>query len=173
MLTCRRAFELPGCDPEKGGTAWLFDPDHALGLTVTFTGAEAAAPSGPSSSTLWIGQVRCVDRQGKPVSKADLSPCIVFSRRARSWRPTAYPPKMIRSSKATGVSGLTTTLNTAGAPHGFAGLHNPLGPGARRHLWVTSWGPLGNFDRRKGGQKEEFRVQAGKTLTLPDFVTRK
>ena len=71
---------LPGCDPEKGGTAWLFDPARALGLTLTFTGAEAAGPARtvrlePCGSA----KIRCVDQQGKPRPNADLYPCIVLS----------------------------------------------------------------------------------------------
>ena len=167
-------FELPGCDPEKGGTAWLFDPDHALGLTVRFTGAEAAGPERTVQlEPCGSAKVRCVDRQGKPVSKADLSPCIVFSP-GTFMAATALSPN--DDKELEGDWGIWSnyhfkhSLEPPTDSQGYTTLFG-LVPGAT--YWVTSWGPLGNFDRRKGGQKEEFRVQAGKTLTLPDFVTRK
>ena len=30
---------LPGCDPQKGGSVYLYDPEHTLGATVNFSGA--------------------------------------------------------------------------------------------------------------------------------------
>jgi hypothetical protein len=173
-LECRDGeLALPGCDPEKGGVAWLFDPDRALGLTMKFTGAEAAGPVRtvrlePCGSA----KVRCVDKQGKPVSNAQLSAAIVLSPGAffavsalsrdddkelegdwglwmnshfkREWEPP------------TDAQGYTT----------FSGLV----PGAT--YWVTGWG-LVDYDLRTGNQKEEFRVKTGETLKLPDVVVRR
>ncbi len=57
---------VPGCDPEKGGSIWLFDKDNALGATVDFTGAVAAGP--PLSVKLepcGSAALKVVDSEGK------------------------------------------------------------------------------------------------------------
>jgi hypothetical protein len=68
-LHCRDGvLILPGCDPEKGGTVYLYDREHALGATVDFDGAQVTGP--PLTVMLQPcgnAKVRYVDGQGKPV----------------------------------------------------------------------------------------------------------
>jgi hypothetical protein len=69
---------VPGCDPEKGGSIWLFDKDNALGTTVNFTGAVAAGPPltvklAPCGSAA----LKVVDSKGKRVAAPQVR--IVFT----------------------------------------------------------------------------------------------
>ncbi len=167
------SLELPGCDPEKGGSAVLLDSDHTMGLTMNFTGAEAAGPTRTVRLEPCVSaKIRCVDRQGKPVSKADISPCIVLS-------PGSFMSASMLSPKddkdVEGDWGLWFNYHYKRAwepptdAQGYTTLSG-LVPGA--NYWVTGW-VVGDLNERSGGQKAEFRAMAGQTLNLPDFVTRK
>ncbi len=86
-LECRGGeLLLPGCDPEKGGTAWLFDADHALGATLNFTGAEASGP--PLTVTLQpcgSASVRAVDAKGRPIPTHALDRLLAGRDRDAAW----------------------------------------------------------------------------------------
>jgi hypothetical protein len=166
-------FELPGCDPDNGGTAWFLDKDHALGTTLNFTGTEASGP--PLSVRLepcGAARIHYVDQAGKPVAKHQPQICIQF-------RPGTYMAVSFLSDKdekdlegdwgdwsnyhfkrewcpATDDQGWTT--------------YRGLIPGA--DYFLTAW-DLGFFDARKGCPKTEFRVKPGETLTLPDYVLKR
>ena len=98
-MECRDGeLVLPGCDPEKGGTVWLFDPEHSLGhdpelhrrrrrrarrLTVTLQPCGAAT-------------VRMVDAKGKPLpGKHPRSTSLCLP--ARSWPPSLGAPRTRRT----------------------------------------------------------------------------
>jgi hypothetical protein len=173
-LECRDgSLALPGCDPEKGGVAWLLDRERALGLTMKFTGAEAAGPARtvrlePCGSA----KVRCVDKQGKPVSDAKLSAAIVLSPGA-FFAASALSRKDDKELEGDWVLWINCHFKPDWEPptdaQGYA-TFSGLVPGAT--YWITAWG-LGDYDLRTGNQKEEFRVKAGETLKLPDLVLRK
>jgi protocatechuate 3,4-dioxygenase beta subunit len=162
---------LPGCDPEKGGIAWLFDPAHELGLTLNYSGSEASRP--PRTIRLQpcgTATVRFVDAKGKPLKKYEphlyvgfapgtIMAATIYSEKddkelegdwgfwlnyhfRRDWEPT------------TDDQGRTT----------FPGLV----PGLT--YYVSTFDRL---DYRRGVHKVEFRVKPGETLKLPDFIALK
>lgn len=159
---------LPGCDPEHGGTVWLFDGGHELGRTLDFTGAEASGP--PMSVALQpcgAAAIRVVDRKGKPLPNYEYHLYAAFAPGAimaatflsdkddhdiegdwgfwmnyhykREWQP------------ATDADGRTTISH--------------LVPGLTYYLSTFD-----GFDPGKGNPKVEFKVKPGETLKLPDFV---
>jgi hypothetical protein len=161
---------LPGCDPEKGGTAWLFDAKHALGLTLNFNGQEASGP--PLTARLQpcgSASVRIVNRKGKPIKSnrtflyVEFAPGTIMTANflsdkddhdlesdwglwgnyhfKREWEPA--PDADGRTTFSGLVPGLTYAVST------FDG-YEPL----------------------KGQPKMEFQVKPGETLALPDFVIK-
>ena len=159
---------LPGCDPAKGGTAWLFDPEHKLGLTLEFTGAEASGPR----RTIWLepcgsATVRAVNSKGELLKKPDLHLFAMFSPGSIMgatflteeddkdlegdwcfWNNYSHIPPKLDDQGRTTFTGLLPGLTYAVAT--FEG-----------------------YDPRKGQPKVEFKVKTGETLMLPDFVIGK
>jgi hypothetical protein len=157
---------LPGCDPEKGGTVWLFDADHALGATLDFTGAEASGP--PLTVTLQpcgSASVRAVDSQGRRFSPVTY---IVFSPGAIGTligTPSGKDGKALEGDAhmwsiydaAQPKSDQTDAQGWITFPH--------LIPGATYQIAKFA----SDEDPERGWPKTEFRVKPGETLKLPDF----
>ena len=161
---------LPGCDPEKGGTAWLFDPDHKLGLTLAFSGAEA---SGPIRSVrlqpCGSATVRVVNGKGEPLKSHNLHPYAMFAPGTIMaatvlsdkddkdlegdwgyWVNYHYHPEW---QPITDDQGRTT--------------FSALVPGL-----TYSIATFEGFDFRKGEPRIDFQVKPGETLKLPGLCDR-
>lgn len=163
---------LPGCDPEKGGTVYLFDRDHAQGATVDFTGAQAAgSPLTVELQPCGKAQVRCVDGEGKPVVShqpwllVELTPGTVLAALTITgnddqelegdWIMWANVDRERWSSSKTDAEGrVTITGLIPGAPYAIA-----------------NEGTLA-ADMIKGMKKTEFRVKSGETVTLSDITSK-
>ena len=80
-MECRDGeLVLPGCDPEKGGSVYLYDREHSLGTTLNFTGAQATGP--PITVALepcGAATLRLVDAKGQPLQGKDPQIHIVLS----------------------------------------------------------------------------------------------
>jgi hypothetical protein len=164
---------LPGCDPEKGGSALLFDRDHACGLVLKFTGAEAAGPARtvrlePCGSA----RVRCVDKQGKPVANLRFTACVVLAP-GSLFAASVLSPKDDKELEGDWGFWMNYHFKRAWEPETNAQGYTTfsgLVPGAT--YWITAW-DRGDFDFKTGNQREEFRVKAGETLELPDYVVKR
>jgi hypothetical protein len=187
-LECRGGeLLLPGCDPEKGGSVWLYDAGHALGATLNFTGAEASGP--PLTVTLQpcgSATMRTVDAKGEPFSPM-LS--IVFSPGAIGTLMGQVSPKdgkalegdahawAIYDSARPNPAGADTFM----APRPSSATPGPLQPhpaGADTKEWTTFTHLIPGapyqlakfgFDEEQGWPRMEFRVKPGETVKLPDF----
>jgi hypothetical protein len=186
-LLCRNGeLILPGCDPEKGGTVWLFDAAHALGATLNFTGAEASGP--PMTVALLpcgTASIRNVDAEGRPLSPV-LS--IVFSPGAIGTligRVDAKDGKPLEGdwhmwSTYDKVPSKSAEPD-AKEPEDRPPVARPLPPAEPdttervtfRHLIPGATYQVSKFfddgDGDQGWPKVEFQVKPGVTLTLPDF----
>jgi hypothetical protein len=162
---------LPGCDPEKGGTAWLFDPKQKLGLTLEYTGVEGSGP--PRTIRLQpcgSATVRAVNRKGGPVKNEDLHLYAMFA------------PGTI----------MAATFLTDKDDHELEGdwgfwinyhYHGEWEPKTDEQGRTTFSGLIpgldysiatfNGFDPSKGEPKLDFRVKPGEVLKLPDFVVGK
>ncbi len=60
-------FELPGCDPDRTHTAYLFDVEHRLGATVELTSKNASEPATVHLEPCGTAKARLVDADGKPL----------------------------------------------------------------------------------------------------------
>jgi len=160
---------LPGCDPEKGGTVYLFDREHALGTTVDFDGEQVTGP--PLTVRLQPcgnAKVRYVDGQGKPVVSH------------QPWLMIALTPGSVGA--AIHVSGkddqelegdwmlwggnfeLERTGGWKTDAQGWATI-TALIPGAPYVIANDR-----ADDMTRGMARTEFRVKPGETLTLPEIV---
>jgi hypothetical protein len=166
-LECRDGeLLLPGRDPEKGGTVWLFDADHALGATLSFTGAEASGP--PLTVALQpcgSASVRALDAQGRrisPILSIVITPgaigTLIGRVDAKDGKPIEGDWHMWSSYDAAqpgpddpDAQGRITF------PH--------LIPGATYQCSKL----FSDEDSDQGWPKIEFRVKPGETLALPDF----
>lgn len=162
-------LRLPGCDPDRGGTVWLFDRKHSLGLTHTFSGAEASGP--PLTLRLQpcgSATVRIVDQQGKPAKSGGVHLYVSFAPGTIMavtfysgrddhdlegdwglWANYSYKPDPKR-----GADGRTTFTD--------------LVPGL-----TYSLATFDGVDPLKGEPKLEFRVEPGEARVLSDFVIGK
>jgi hypothetical protein len=160
---------LPGCDPQRGGSVFLYDPGHALGTTVNFTGAQASGP--PLTVALQpcgSAAVRLVDTQGKPLPgkhpqiQIALTPGTVMAamvlggrddkKLEGDWIAWENFHRGHSADLKTDAEGRVTIPGLVpGAPYQVTSIEAKL-------------------DLREGIPKLEFRVPAGATLPLPDFV---
>ena len=169
-LECRNGeLILPGCDPEKGGTVYLFDRENSEGATVDFTGAQASGlPLSVKLQPCGKAQVRCVDGEGKPVAShhpfllIELTPGTVMAavtvtgnndqELEGDWIMWANVDRDRWSTTKTDAEGrVTITALIPGAPY-----------------VIANEGTLA-ADMIKGMKKTEFRVKSGETMTVPDI----
>jgi hypothetical protein len=162
---------LPGCDPAKGGVAWLFDADHKLGLTLEFSGKEASG----STRTIRLvpcgsATVRAVNRQGEPLKNHDLHLYAMF-------RPGTIMAATFLSDKddkdLEGDWGFWINYH-------YRSEWEPKTDDQGRTTFTAlvpgltyAVATFEGFDARKGQPKLEFKVKPGETLKLPDFVIGK
>lgn len=159
---------LPGCDPEKGGTVYLYDREHALGTTFDFNGSQVTGP--PSTVALQPcgnAKVRYVDGSGKPVASHQPwllfapTPGTVFAATMISgkddkelegdWIMWANFDRERSNDRKTDADGrVTITALIPGAPYVLANDRK--------------------LDMTRGMETTGFRVKAGETVTLPDIV---
>jgi protocatechuate 3,4-dioxygenase beta subunit len=159
---------LPGCDPVKGGTAWLFDPDHKLGLTLEFTGAEASGPRRTIRlEPCGAATIRAVNGKGELQKRPDLHLFALFS-------PGTIMGSTVMSDKddkdLEGDWCFWNNYHQAPQKRDDQGRMTfvDLVPGLPYSLAA-----FGDFDLRTGQAKMDFRVKSGETLKLPDFVIGK
>jgi hypothetical protein len=171
-LECRDGeLILPGCDPEKGGTVYLYDSGRALGTTVVFSNGQVTGP--PLTVTLQpcgSAKVRYVDCQGKPITSREpwvliaLTPGTVMAALYTSgkddrelegdWMLWAnFAPKRSNEWRADAAGIVTIPALIPGAPYVIA---NDT-----------------KYDLTTGMARTEFRVKPGETLNLADIVTGK
>lgn len=159
---------LPGSDPEKGGTVYLFDHEHALGATVDFAGTQAMGP--PLTVELQPcgkAKVRYVDGMGKPVVAhqpwlmISLTPGTVMAavtvtgkddqKLEGDWIMWANFDRERSETRKTDADGWATIAALIpGAPYAIAN--------------------EGTLDMIRGMERTEFRVKPGETVTLPEIV---
>jgi hypothetical protein len=77
LLQCANGqFELPGCDPDRTHTAYLFDPARRLGATVELSRANADEPATVRLLPCGSARGQFVDANGKP--RANYRPWFVY-----------------------------------------------------------------------------------------------
>jgi hypothetical protein len=70
LLACTEGrFEMPGCDPDRTHTAYLFDSTRRLGATVELTKANVTEPALVRLRPCGSARARLVDAGGKPLVK--------------------------------------------------------------------------------------------------------
>jgi hypothetical protein len=160
---------LPGCDPEKGGSISLYDLEHSLGTTLNFTGAQASGP--PLTVTLepcGAAAVRLLDAMGKPLTGRQPEIHIVLS-----------PGTVMASLVSTGKDDKELEGDWIMWGNFHRDRNNDLKTDALGRVTIPALIPgalyqitsnEAKFDMRQGLPKNEFRVRAGETLKLPDFV---
>jgi hypothetical protein len=170
-LECRDGqLILPGCDPQKGGTVYLFDRENAFGATVEFSGAEASgSPLTVKLEPCGNARLRYVDNAGKAVAAHrpwllfELTPGKVMAavtvtgnddqELEGDWVMWANLDRERFSSLTTDSEGrVTLSALIPGAPYAIA-----------------NDGTLA-ADMIQGMSKTEFRVKSAETLTVPDIV---
>jgi hypothetical protein len=159
---------IPGCDPEKGGSAYLYDPEHALGATLSFTGPQASGP--PLTVALepcGSAAVRLVDAGGTPLQgkSADIQIVLTPGTTMASLVLTGKDEKKLEGDWILWEAfhrGHYLGLKTDAA--GLMTIPNLI-PGAPYQVVSSE-----KFDQTEGNSKVEFRVPPGGTLKLPDFV---
>ncbi len=184
-LECRNGeLVLPGCDPERGGTVWLFDADHALGATLNFTGSGASGP--PLTVTLQAcgsASVRAVNAEGRPFSPVlsiVITPGAVGTLIGRvdgkDGRPLEGDWHMWSSYDGVRPNPERTgSMNAAPLAPVRAPDPDPKARITFRHLipgTTYQWSEFFGDDSEQGWRKMEFQVKSGETLMLPDFDRR-
>jgi hypothetical protein len=169
-MECRDGdLVIPGCDPEKGGTVYLYDPEHSLGTTLNFNGTQASKP--PLTVTLQpCGSVaaRMVDAQGKglagknPEIQIVLTPGTAMATLVLSGKDD----KQLEGDWIMWVNFRRDRDNDWKTDAEGRVTIPALIPGALYHFTSNE----AKFDRQQGMTKIEFRVRAGETLKLPDFM---
>jgi hypothetical protein len=158
---------VPGCDPDKGGSIWLFDQDNALGATVDFTGAVAAGP--PLTVKLepcGSAALKVVDSEGKrvawPVVRIVFTPGLFgtllgavsgkdgapLEGDSEFWR--TYDGAQPRNDAADAQGWITIPHLVPGAPYEVVDFN-------------------GGMDDEHGYRIREFRVKPGEKLLIPGF----
>jgi hypothetical protein len=161
-------FELPGCDPEKGTTAWILDAEHELGATLNLTGAEVAGPTRTVRlERCGAVKIRCINSKGKPVANhlpwvcIVMSPGTIFSASALSKNDDKelegdwgfwgnYHFRREWTPQTDGDGRTTFRALIPGATYAHVGLNAGFA--------------------KTGPPKVEFHAKPGETVTLPDFV---
>ncbi len=161
-------LHLPGCDPAKGGTIWLFDPEHKLGLTLNFTGAEASGPRrtiqlAPCGSAT----VRTVNAKGEPLKTDNIHLYVMFSP-GTIMAATVMSDKDDKDLEGDWCSWTNYSYSRPARDEKGRLTYTSLVPGLPYSLAT-----FGEFDYRKGLEKVDFQVKPGETLKLPDFVVGK
>ena len=73
-------LDLPGCDPVKGGTVWILDPQRKLGLTLNYNGPEASGPRRiVRLEPCGAAAVRTVNAKGELLKTGDIHLYPIFS----------------------------------------------------------------------------------------------
>jgi hypothetical protein len=162
---------LPGCDPEKGGVAWLFDPTHELGLTLNFSGAEASGPT----RTIRLqhcgsATVRFVNAKAEPIKKFEPHLYVMFTP-GTIMAATVLSGKDDKDLEGDWTFWMNYHYKHERQPstddHGRTTLSG-LVPGMSYSIATFE-----GFDFRKGEPRLDFQVKPGETLNLPDFVVKK
>jgi hypothetical protein len=161
-------LDLPGCDPAKGGTAWLLAPEQKLGLTLNFSGSEASGPRRsirlePCANAV----VRTVNGKGEALQTDDIHLYAMFS------PGTIMAATVLSEKDDKDLEGDWCFWNNfyhvrpERDDKGFL-TYTGLVPGLPYALATFE-----GFDFRKGSPKVDFQVKPGETLKLPDFVIGK